>query len=558
MFVGLDRFCSMKINLFRKLGELEITMKNGIVISLTVIFLVLGLAGINFIALPPWLVLVIMAIGLILLWLVVAQIICSIETVLQRHHLLTPYFWQWGQTIESLDDKIVEKMRSVERVPLQLAETVRKQEYVDKQTNLGNRRFFDARLDVFLIPEQRTGEGVLILIELTGIDELELEGGLELDSDRLKVKKDSLIEQAAILLQNALNDFPHAVLSRRGRTEFSLFIHPITKNQSSKIAEKLDQALRLLPLPPSYLADNFFHIGLVRIDTDISRHDLLAKADLALRNAQLRGSCGWFELSEEQETTARGMVQWRTLFERAVNQHKIRLLVQPVQYFQSGEIVHSEIFARLVDDNGQEISAEEFIPMAMASGFLERLDRLVVDQVIKWMMYQDQVKHSVTVNLSTESLLTPKFLDWLIQRLYTKPSLIEHFIVEFAERPLFGQESLLIDAILKLKNLGITVGIDHVGEQLVTLDYLEDFPIDYAKIHRSVISKIGSEQHQHEEVLIGSLSQVAQAQGFTLFAEGIESSLQLEALKNLGVVGGQGYLLGTPTSLENLNKSEVV
>jgi len=524
-----------------------IKMKQAVSLVLSFVLIMLALSASMPTIFPYWMSWGMVGIGLAIIWGGFAPSFLALELILLRHNIKVPPFWNWKQTIEALDEKIIEKMRSVERVPLHLAETVRKQEYVDQQTNLGNRRFFDARLDVFLLPEQRTGEGLLILVALTGIDEWEQ------SEDNQVTTREELIQQSAILLGNALKAYPHAVLSKRGKSDFAIFIHPVPKNQNHKIADKLEQALNSLPISHSYLSDNFFHLGLVRVGTQATtRHDLLAKADLALRNAQLKGSRGWFELEDEEETMARGMVQWRTLFESTINQQKVRLWVQPIQYFQSHEILHSEIFARLVDMNGVDVSADEFIPMAMASGFMERIDRVIVDQVIKWMIYQDQAQHPVCVNLSTESLLSTQFIDWLIQRLSIKPSLIQNFIIEFAERPLAGSEESLIEVMLKLKNLGVRVGIDHVGEQLVTLDYLERLPIDFAKIHRSVINKIGRSQIQQEEIFIESLSQVAQTKGFQLLAEGIESAAQLERLVKDGVVGGQGYLLGTPIPLEKL------
>ncbi len=527
-------------------------MKNGLSLLLSFLILLLGLSALNIFSAPFWLLTTLTLFSLAIIWVVYAPLLNSVNVVLSRHNISSSSIWRMRQTIETLDDTIVEKIRAVERVPLQLAETVRKQEYVDTKTNLGNRRFFDARLDVFLVPDHRTGEGLLVLITLTGLDDL-FGDEEQQKSDEVDLKKENIVQQSAILLENALKDYPYAVLSRRGKVDFAIFIHPIPKNQNEKIAAKLDQALRMLPLPSGFIADNFFHMGLVRVGTlATTRHDLLAKADLAMRNAQLRGSSGWFELEDDQETHARGMVQWRTLFESTINQQRVRLFVQPIEHFQSHNIIHSEIFARLVDENGSDINADEFIPMALACGFLDRLDRLVVDQVIKWMLYQDQTQHAVCVNVSVSSLLTPKFLDWLIQRLSTKPSLINNFIVEFAERPMSGEEDRLELAILKLKELGVKVGIDHVGEQLVTLDYLEKFSIDYAKIHRSVISKIGQNNKQHEEILIESLAQVAQSKGFNLYAEGVESSRQLDRLIQDGVTGGQGYLLGTPIPLKQM------
>ncbi len=443
--------------------------------------------------------------------------------------------------LANADDDII--VISTPAESLTIAESVRRQEYVDKLTQIGNRSFFDARLDVLLIPDRLTGEGALTLISLTGLDEAS-------DDDDLTESQQRTIVDAAVLIESAISDNPNSIISRISPFEFAVVVHPISKNQTKKIAQKIDKALSKLQLPSELNDGDFFHIGVTSFSPDSSRFELLANADLALRSAQLKGGSGWHQLADELDSPTWGMVQWRTFFETVFNKRKIQLYLQPVLDLETQELVHSEVFARLQDHQGKHIFANEFIPMAAACGVLSKIDRMVVDSLIKWYLMQPKSNQRLCINVSADSLLDEEFIDWLIQRLSVSPNLYSKFIIEFSERPTLIPEGDILRMVNKLNQVGIEVGIDHVGEQLVDLSYLEWFPISYLKIHQSIIYSISNEQHHHHELLIQSLAKFADAKNFLLMAEGIEKESQLRLLDELGISAGQGFFLGTPYKLE--------
>jgi RNase E specificity factor CsrD len=187
--------------------------------------------------------------------------------------------------------------------------------------------------------------------------------------------------------------------------------------------------------------------------------------------------------------------------------------------------------------------------MAAACGTLTKIDRMVIDLLIKWFLLQPKSNQRLCINLSMDSLLDEDFIDWLIERLSVKQNLYSKFIIEFSERPSLRPDGDVLRTVNKLNDAGIEVGLDHVGEQLVELDYLEWFPASYVKIHQSIISKINDEQHHYQEMLIQSLAKVADSKNFLLFAEGIESESQIQLLDELGVSAGQGFYLGEPKKI---------
>lgn len=65
-----------------------------------------------------------------------------------------------------------------------------------------------------------------------------------------------------------------------------------------------------------------------------------------------------------------------------------------------------------------------------------------------------------------------------------------------------------------------------------------------SKIDRSFIRNIHLDLDN--QFYVRSLMQIAHSCDITIFAEGVESTQEWECLRQLGIDGGQGYLLGKP------------
>jgi len=92
-----------------------------------------------------------------------------------------------------------------------------------------------------------------------------------------------------------------------------------------------------------------------------------------------------------------------------------------------------------------------------------------------------------------------------------------------------------------LKRLGVRIAIDDFGTGFSSLSYLARFPVDVLKIDKGFIddSPNGSE-------LARTIVQLGQSLRLATVAEGIETSVQRQALIDMGCGYGQGFLFGRP------------
>jgi EAL domain-containing protein (putative c-di-GMP-specific phosphodiesterase class I) len=97
----------------------------------------------------------------------------------------------------------------------------------------------------------------------------------------------------------------------------------------------------------------------------------------------------------------------------------------------------------------------------------------------------------------------------------------------------------------RLRELGIGLAIDDFGTGYSCLSYLPSLPFDALKIDRSFVKELGVKPEG--TAMVRSLVTLAKNVGMHVIVEGIETSEQLELIKQFQGDVIQGYLTGRPT-----------
>ena len=84
------------------------------------------------------------------------------------------------------------------------------------------------------------------------------------------------------------------------------------------------------------------------------------------------------------------------------------------------------------------------------------------------------------------------------------------------------------------------ISIDDFGTGYSSLSRLRDLPVDELKIDRSFVRQLGG---QVDSSLVSTILHLAQELSLRTVAEGVEEIEQLDRLRELGCVLGQGYLI---------------
>ena len=410
----------------------------------------------------------------------------------------------------------------------------------DELTGLANRSYFQQVL------EQR----------LTG-SRPGLVGLLFIDLDHFKVVNDSLghargdelLRQVAKRLEGAVREGD--LLARFGGDEFVVVLDgrggPV---DAATAAERLRAAVH-----PAVTVDGHEFFVTVSIgwstnhDAGMSPDEMLRDADAAMYRAKSRGrDCvEAFQVGSHQS----GMQALRTVGElrRGVERNEIVPYFQPIVELQSGRIVGFEVVARWLHPDRGLLPPSEFLPFAEESGLLVSLGasmmRNSLSQMARWRAAGHAFANgSVAVNVGSRQLVDNSFLPTVVDILDETGVDPDSVWFEITESALLADARAATSTLREIRGLGIHLSVDDFGTGYSSLTYLKRFPVEAIKIDRSFVSGLGIEDE--DSTIVEAVIQLGRALGLTVVAEGVESPLQLQRLRDLNCDRGQGYLFGRP------------
>lgn len=120
-------------------------------------------------------------------------------------------------------------------------------------------------------------------------------------------------------------------------------------------------------------------------------------------------------------------------------------------------------------------------------------------------------------------------------------------VLELTERELLMSDPQTLSLFRQLDEMGVKLAIDDFGTGHSSLAYLQQFHVDYLKIDKSFIARIGTESLS--EHIVDNVIDLATRLGLALVAEGVETERQADYLRAKGVDYLQGYLFARPMPL---------
>jgi diguanylate cyclase (GGDEF)-like protein len=245
------------------------------------------------------------------------------------------------------------------------------------------------------------------------------------------------------------------------------------------------------------------------------------------------------------------LANYRALQE-ALTAGQFCIYFQPKISLDTEEFIGSEALIRYINQAGEIIAPNNFIPILEEARLIKMLDLYVFEEVCKqiniWKERKMRVK-PVSINLS-RSTLSYHFLADQLLALITKHnidiSLLELEVTETAE---VDNQLVFSQALEKLKEYGFSISIDDFGVRNASLSLFTTINFDILKLDRSLVKTLA--QNQKARILIRSLAVICSDLGIKLIAEGVETLEQLDILKELRCNEVQGYLFSKPLPLND-------
>ena len=491
---------------------------------------------------------VIAVIGIILAQLFISGILKPLQQVERQAHEMAlnkfgykapmPQTRELARVVFAMND-MGDKLGRVFNQQLGLIETLRAKSFIDTLTGLSNREGFDNRLKAELESQQRTGQGCLLLIQLSDFSGINQEHGRAL-GDELLTKVAAVL--AAITKQNA-----GSFAARRTGVDFSVFLPGLMSDAVDDFAIKLLAELSALPILKQLLRVDVIHIGLACVGTDENTQTVLSKADMALRQAQTQGVSAWQRyanvVAADLSSEVRQANEWHVILKQVLADRSVSLHTQPVVDFKQKSLLYYQVLAR-IDVDDKVAVAGMFLPMAERFQLMIPFDQMVIEKVLSSLkLKQDNIAYCVT--LSESSVADAYFLTWLDEALSSLKELEGRLIFEVSEHAIHYNEAALQRLSELANKYRFKLSVDRFGSSSVPFSYLQRIGLDIIKLDHGFIRDI--QDNQSDQFFLHSAVQIAHSQEIQVFAVGVESEQEWRILKDLGLDGAMGYYLGRPT-----------
>ncbi len=421
-----------------------------------------------------------------------------------------------------------------------LTEELRRKSVKDSLTGALNIKAFKSRMNTVLNEEAGEAGGSLVLIQVREIEELHRKSGQKFVDD--------LLVTISHWIGKTLLPWPEAFLGRRNEASFTVFIPACGVTENRRITELLFRVLAAMEFFSSPEGSNSLHIASVIHQGRCSPELLLDHGDKQLLAQEVRVKNGWEVTEVSGETDYPYMrwsdSQWLEKLEKVMSEGLIELYGQPI-FDVKGDVAFTEVLTRIkLDDD--VVSADSFLPIVERYDLYAEFDRAVFFALADYIDERGDYR-IYCLNISPYSLMDDDFYHWLLDALKLRPDLAKRLILETPERTLMLVGERVAERVDKLVATGCQFSIDHFGVSSQALTFLQMINAHYLKVDGSFARDVTLSYEN--QLYIRTLSMLAESRDIGVLAQGVEKEEEWEALKQLGIAGGQGYFLGQPERL---------
>ncbi len=447
-----------------------------------------------------------------------------------------------------------------------LVAAVRHQAFHDSLTGLANRALFLDRLEAAL---RWQDDGARLAVAFLDLDDFK-----EVNDGLGHAAGDALLVQVAARLRGAVRSSD--LVARLGGDEFAVLLQDdpdgspglgMAREDPAVVAERLVATVR----QPFDLAGQRVSVttsvglAVVAPNGDESAMHVLRNADLAMYAAKQSGKGRFEHFDVDMSAGLLHDLRLRQELADALEADQFFLVYQPMYDLRTDRLCGAEALVRWAHPSGATLAPAAFLRQAETPELMPVLGRKLLERACRevrgWLdrtALADGAEPDffVSVNLSALQLTDrtlPGFVERTLQRFRLEP---RHLLLEVTESVLLDDVDAAARILRELSALGLRVALDDFGTGYSSLAHLHQLPVHVLKADRTFVADITDAAKPSG--LVTLVAEIGSSLDLLTVAEGVETPVQLEALRRLGYDVVQGYLLGRPGPLEQMSETVVL
>lgn len=336
---------------------------------------------------------------------------------------------------------------------------------------------------------------------------------------------------ATILSTTKTKDNCKATAYRFFGSEFAIIGKNFTYEDAKEFSLKLQKQFE--ELGNEYLKKDIVHIGATPFNPIGTTPQILQAAIETYEKATLIGQNEIF--ITDTIALSRNMDEWRDLIFDIVDNSKFELKYIGNAYAlddSTADIIMQEAFATIKDKDHLEIPIGTFVSIAERYEKIIDFDKKIITKVINNILI-NKVKHTISINLSLESISNTAFILWLEKTILEHKSIASQLafsITAYAVAKDVDKFKFFAD---EMHQCGAKVIIKRFESKFIPLNNIKDFNLDYIRLAREYTHNVANDSSKQS--FIEAIVELTNLLNIKLFAENVQDNKDLETIKNLEV-----------------------
>ncbi len=431
--------------------------------------------------------------------------------------------------------------------------------FYDSLTNLPNRRLFGDRLQQAVESARRNSHLMGILfIDIDNFKRINDSFGHSIGDKLLRTVASQLVTclRRGDSVSRELDDESISV-ARLGGDEFTVLLTRLGKAEdAARIAKRIIDAVSvpfLIGVEEVVVTPS---IGIAVFPYDGEGvEDLVKNADTAMFHAKENGKNSYQFYTNSMSATAFERLSMENALRKGLANGEFEMYYQPKIDLVSNQAVGLEALARWNHPEMGLVLPADFIPLAEETGLIVPLGEWVLHTVCSQMRSWCSAGLKplrVAVNLSAcqfRQTMLRQLVKRMLHETGVAPELLE---IELTESVIMDDIQTSSTLLRELKKMGVHISMDDFGTGYSSLSLLKRLPLDTLKIDRSFVRDITKDAD--DAAIVDAVISLAHSLRLRVIAEGVETSEQLEFLRNRGCDEVQGYLYSRPLPVAGVEK----
>ena len=413
----------------------------------------------------------------------------------------------------------------------------------DALTQLPNRTLFLDHLGLAM-EQSRRRKGTVVAL-------------LFIDLDRFKNINDSLGhsvgDELLVELARRLTHFlrPGDTVARLGGDEFAILLNDIHgPGDATRVAERVQDLIRERITIGGREVFTSASIGVALSNASYKApEEILRDADTAMYRAKAAGRGCYQVFDQTMHRSVVALLKLETELRQAVEKRQFLMHYQPIVSLEDTRIVGFEGLIRWRHPERGLVSPTRFIAVAEETGLIVPIGWWVMEEACRHAREWQELVPSdpplyVSVNVSGKVVMQPDVYERVAAILDATGLPPTSLRLEITENVIMDHGDVVLDKLAQFHKMGVQFSVDDFGTGYSSLSYLQRFSYDTLKIDRSFIS--GMDATSDASAIVKTIVALANMLKINVVAEGVETAVQLERLREIGCSHAQGFWFSKP------------